>query len=98
MEERIKRSGKKPAPPAAAAPPPSQPQAKMPAEEEQELKQPKQSHHLQRHSTPVEDEESGVKEEKTIPTTKYVFINFKAFISLIEKSRLCTSLIQYINN
>lgn len=55
-----------------AALPPSQPQAKMPAEEKQELKQPKHSQHLQRHSTPIEDEDSSAKEEKTIPTIKYV--------------------------
>ena len=71
MEERIKRSGKKPAPPVAAVPPPSQPQAKMPAEDKHELKHPKPSH---RHVSPAENEEAtasnGTKEEKT---TKYIY-------------------------
>ena len=77
LEERIKRAGKKPAAPATTAPPPTHPQqAKMPVEDKQHLKHPKQQ--LQRHSTPVEDEEvtasNGTKEEKTIPTIKYVVI------------------------
>ena len=51
----------------------------MPVEDKHELKQPKQPQQLQRHSTPIEDEDSttsnGAKEEKTIPTKYVSFFN-----------------------
>ena len=64
----------------------------MPVEDKQQPKHAKQQQHHQRHSTPVEDEEvtpsNGAKEEKTIPTTKYVLINSKLMYVLLEP--VCT--------
>ncbi|XP_065911273.1 cytoskeleton-associated protein 5-like isoform X2 [Dysidea avara] len=60
LEERIKRSGKKPQPAPAAAPATMQPQAKMPAEGKQDGKQKQsrqQQHKQQQRKSPTEEKE-----------------------------------------
>jgi len=80
LEERIKRSGKKPQPASATS---SQPQTKMPAEEKQDAKQKpsRQQQHKQQQQqrkSPTEEKEVAVTddskdEESVIPAaTKYV--------------------------
>ena len=95
LEERIKRSGKKPTAPATA--PANQPQAKGPAEDKQHLKHPK--HSQQRHPTPVEDEEvtasNGTKEEKATPVEK-IASTAKFVCMILNKMYVCI-IIEYVN-
>lgn len=80
LEERIKRSGKKPQPASAAPPAASRPQAKMPAEDKHDAKQKptKAKQQQPQRKSPVEDKEvpasdENKDEETTAPSdTKYV--------------------------
>ena len=95
LEERIKRSGKKPQPAPAAAPATMQPQAKMPAEGKQDGKQKQsrqQQHKQQQRKSPTEEKEvpasdDSKDEETAIPAaTKYVVAIVQEYMS----NRKCT--------